>query len=183
MNDQVNPSGRRMRVFDAEGTPLGADMMVPHGLDDPSNAGFADAADAGMQYGHRIRCLHRSDGPDGISLCRMWLKQGFTTPRHRHDVDCLYYVLGGSVRAGNVELHEGEGLFVPAGTVYFLEAGTRGLEVLEFRSGSAFNVEYLRNTPGHWSKVIGAISGNVTVWQEQAEPAFCAPHGEETVDE
>jgi len=41
----------------------------------------------------------------------------------------------------------------------------------------------LRNTPGHWSKVIGAISGNVTVWQEQAEPAFCAPHGEETVDE
>ena len=167
MNDQAKISRDGMRVFDAEGTQLEPDMMVPRGLDDPANAGFAEAAAAGMHFGHDIRCLFRSRDPNGFSLCRMKLKQGFTTPRHRHNVDCLYYVLAGSVRAGNAILNEGAGLFVPAGTIYFLEAGPEGLDVLEFRGGVAFDVEYVRNDMGHWGKVVGAVMDNVTVWQAQ----------------
>jgi hypothetical protein len=42
-----------------------------------------------------------------MSLCWAWFKSGYVLPRHSHNADCLYYVLGGSLRLGSVWLKAG----------------------------------------------------------------------------
>ncbi len=164
----------RMQLFRAGGTPLEPDMMAPEGLDGSVLAGFARAEEAGMHEGHRLRCLYRSPLPDGPSLCHMWLKSGFVTPRHKHDTNCIYYVLAGKLKLGNASAGPGEGVFVPEATVYSIEAGPQGLEVLEFRTDTAFNVFYTGNDEANWDRIVDAVSGNVMDWADQSPPSELA---------
>ena len=178
MSDEVKSGKPRMQLFKAEGTPLGPDMMRPEGLEGSVLAGFARAEEAGMHDGHRLRCLYRSPLPNGPSLCHMWLKSGFVTPRHKHDTNCIYYVLAGQLKLGNATAGPGEGLFVPEGTVYSIEAGPEGLEVLEFRTDTAFNVLYTGNDEANWDRIVGAVAGNAAGWAGQQPPSMVAPEPE-----
>jgi len=160
----------RMKIFRAQGEPLAEDMMHPEALDAEGAAAYAQAAEAGMHQGHEIRCLYRSPMPDGPSLCRMWLKSGFVTPRHRHDTNCMYYVLAGELRLGNAVMAPGEGVYVPQGTVYSIEAGPEGLDLLEFRTDTRFNVEYTGNDDAFWGHFLGAVAANAAEWPDQPRP-------------
>jgi hypothetical protein len=171
MPDEAKPVKPRMQLFHADGAPLDSEMMYPEGLEGSVLAGFARAEEAGMHDGHRLRCLYRSPLPDGPSLCHMWLKSGFITPRHKHDTNCIYYVLAGELKLGNASAGPGEGVFVPEGTVYSIEAGPQGLEVLEFRTDTKFNVFYTGNDEANWDRIVGAVAGNVADWASQPPPS------------
>lgn len=175
MPQDAKPAKPRMQLFRAEGTPLEPDMMYPEGLEGSVMAGFARAEEAGMHEGHRLRCLYRSPLPDGPSLCHMWLKSGFITPRHKHDTNCIYYVLAGELKLGNASAGKGEGVFVPEGTIYSIEAGPLGLEVLEFRTDTKFNVFYTGNDEANWDRIVDAVSGNVVDWAGQPPPSEREP--------
>lgn len=168
---EKRPVRARMKIFRAAGEPLPEDMMHPEALHGADADAFAKAEAAGIHEGHDIRCLYRSPLPDGPSLCRMWLKSGFITPRHRHDTNCLYFVLAGELRLGNAVLGPGDGAYVPQGTVYSVEAGPEGLDLLEFRTDTVFNVEYTSNNDNFWERVIGATMANAAQWPEQTRPA------------
>ncbi len=162
----------RMQIFRGDGgTPLAEDMMHPEGLVPSVQQGFARAAEAGMHEGHRLVCLYRSPLPNGPSLCRMWLKSGFITPRHKHDTNCIYHVLAGEAHLGNAVLKPGDGVFVPEGTIYEIKAGPEGLEVLEFRTDTAFNVFYTGNDDANWDRVVGAVADNAQGWADQPPPS------------
>lgn len=171
MQDKTKGAKPRMQLFRAEGAPLTPDMMRAEGLEGPVLSGFARAEEAGMHQGHRVICLYRSPLPDGPSLCHMWLKSGFITPRHKHDTNCIYYVLAGEMRLGNASAGPGDGLFVPEGTVYSIEAGPEGLEVLEFRTDTAFNVFYTGNDEANWDRIAGAVAANADSWANQPPPS------------
>ena len=175
MTDTTAGKQPRMQIFRGDGgTPLTADMMAPDGLVDSVVAGFERAGDAGMHEGHRLVCLYRSPLPDGPSLCRMWLKSGFITPRHKHDTNCIYHVLAGEAHLGNAVLKSGDGVFVPKGTIYEIKAGPQGLEVLEFRTDTAFNVFYTGNDAANWDRVVGAVAANAPTWADQPPPSQLA---------
>lgn len=162
---------RPIRIFQGEGKPLADDMMYPVAMVESVVAGFKPAIDAGLDNGHKLRCLLRSEGPDGSSLCRAWLKSGFVTPRHSHDSDCTYFVLAGTLIMGATIIGPGGGVFVPANSVYFLEAGPSGVEVLEFRPLSRFNVSYRGNSSSHWTRFKEAVVENVAKWRTQRPPS------------
>ena len=166
------PARPRMQIFRSEGVPLADDMMRPEPMTPADTAAFEAAAQSGMHHGHQLVCLYRSPLPDGPSLCRMWLKGGFVTPRHRHDTNCIYYVLAGELRLGNAVLAPNEGVFVPQGTVYSIEAGSAGLDVLEFRTDTVFNVEYTGNDAGFWQHVSQAMTSNSPGWPDQPRPGW-----------
>jgi quercetin dioxygenase-like cupin family protein len=91
---------------------------------------------AGLSTGFQTKVvLRQSDAEGGFSLLTFWAKPGFPLPRHSHSVDCLYYVLSGSVLMGSQMLRTGDGFFVPAHAPYQYSAGADGAEVLEIRHG------------------------------------------------
>lgn len=90
--------------------------------------------------GARLTVLFRGDGPDGFSLVHVWFKPDYALPRHTHDVDCLYYVISGSAHLGSQSLGPGDGFFIPAGSPYAYSAGQEGVEVLEFRQATSFDI-------------------------------------------
>ena len=69
----------------------------------PAAAGdaFQRMHEAGVDDGHQTRLLFAAGG---ISLVYVWFKSGYPLPRHTHDSDCLYYVIGGSLKLGTEEL-------------------------------------------------------------------------------
>jgi len=61
-----------------------------------------------------------------FTLTQSYLKKGALVPRHAHEGEQMIYVLQGALRAelpsGEVTVHEGEVLQVPAGTPHQAEA-------------------------------------------------------------
>src|SRR3974377_2313112 len=55
--------------------------------------GAQRAAEVGVNEGQELRTLF---AVPGFSLTYVWFKSGFPLPRHSHNVDCLYYIVGGS---------------------------------------------------------------------------------------
>jgi quercetin dioxygenase-like cupin family protein len=88
----------------------------------------------------------------GMSLIRLWYAPHYALPRHSHDVDCLYYVQAGEAHLGNQILTAGDGFFVPAGAPYAYTAGPEGVEVLEFRATSKFDIR-VTESPARWAQL------------------------------
>lgn len=107
-------------------------------------AGMMQVIDAGMDKGHFTRVLF-SQG--GMSLAYAWFKSGFPLPRHSHNSDCLYYIVGGSLRLGTEELTVGDGFFVGSDVPYTYTPGDQGVEVLEFRTTERFDIRTLAANP------------------------------------
>jgi hypothetical protein len=106
-----------------------------------------------------------------MSLCWAWFKSGYVLPRHSHNADCLYYVLGGSLRLGSVWLKAGDGFFVPSDHGYTYDVGPEGVEVLEFRSApEGFNFVFKGNDEAHWDKIAKAHFDNKDAWVDEKAP-------------
>jgi quercetin dioxygenase-like cupin family protein len=141
--------------------PLGNDMMSPPRID-PAIPRELDLSP--IAAGTRTDVLFRGDGEEGFSLVRARFKTGYRLPRHSHDADCLYYVVSGSAILGNQVLEAGDGFFVPAGAPYAYAAGPDGVEVLEFRASTSFDIDVRDQTVDRWKPIVDAAVANQERW-------------------
>lgn len=124
--------------------------------------GHVDAYNDGAE----LRVLYGRPGDAGSpSLVHVWFKPNYPLPRHTHDVDCLYYVVSGSLTMGKQELCPGDGFFVPADAPYQYTAGPEGVEVLEFRNERAFDIKVTEDDPARWDAMIRTVDEQREGWQ------------------
>ncbi len=173
MAEKGSGQRRRMRVFfSRDAAELTPEMMPREGIDDSVLAGFARLAEANVTegVGERARVLFREPGDEGMSLVHVWFKSGYVLPFHSHSVDCLYYVIGGELRLGSHTLKKGDGFFIPAGQGYGYEAGPAGVEVLEFRNATKFNLVFGVNDQRRWQRIADTYSERAGTWAEETVP-------------
>jgi hypothetical protein len=91
-------------------------------------------------------------------------------PPHSHNGDCLYYVVGGELRIGARTLRKGDGMFIPADSAYTYQAGEGGVEVLEFRNATHFNIALKGNESGRWYHVAAAFRERALEWETETVP-------------
>ena len=153
-------------IFRREAAPL--HQAGPQGgLTEASRAGLAGLVEAGMAEGAESRVLF--DEP-GFSLMYVWFKSGFPLYRHSHGPDCLYQVIGGSVRLGEQLLRKGDGFFVPGGTAYSFEVGPDGVEILEFRHEHVRDTVVQGNSPAFWDNAIKTVEARRKQWRSETRP-------------
>lgn len=145
-----------------------AGLMSPPELTTVQMEGAIALDQAGYAAGHCIKLLF--SGP-GMSLAHVWFKSGFPLPRHSHDIDCLYYILAGTIQLGTKELGPGDGFFVGADVPYTYTPGSQGVELLEFRASSAFGIRLLANNPAYWAKAAEAVRLNRDTWKSEQPPS------------
>jgi hypothetical protein len=136
-------------------------------LSPPLRDAYSKAMEAGMGEGQTVKLLFSAPG---FSLSYAWFKSGFPLPRHRHDADCLYYIIAGSLVLGAETLGPGDGFFVPSDMAYSYTPGPEGVEVLEFRHAEHFNIEFLAGNPAFWAKALETLRGQRDSWQHQPRP-------------
>jgi len=140
-------------------------MSMPT-MDPPAPGQILEWATSG---GHDVRVLFQRGGSDAMSL--VWSRFGpdYPLPRHSHSADCLYYVVSGEAIMGNRRIGPGAGFFVPAGAPYAYTAGPEGIEILEFRSASSFDMQITENLP-RWDRIVEAVRAHKTEWAPGASP-------------
>jgi quercetin dioxygenase-like cupin family protein len=150
--------------------PAGAPDLMDTGVmsmpvaDPPADDQFMGWALSG---GHMTKVLFRQGGDDGMSLVWSWFAPGFPLPRHSHSADCLYYVVSGEAHLGNRTVGAGGGFFVPADAPYAYTAGPEGIQILEFRGVSTFDMQITERLP-RWDKILETVHDKQESWQEAA---------------
>ena len=173
LNSTVAPPTKagRMEIFSGGGVALTPETMPFEGVDESVMAGFAKlmANGAVEGAGEIVRCLYR-ESQGRFSVCYGWFKSGAVLPRHSHNADCVYYVLGGELKLGAKVLRKGDGFFVPADHGYTYEAGPEGVEVLEFRNSADFHIRFKGNDDAHWERMAKAYRENAASWANETMP-------------
>ena len=131
-------------------------------------AGIGIALEAGFADGNIVKTLFSRPG---FSLTHAWFKSGFPLPLHTHNVDCLYYVVAGSLQLGTDKLGPGDGFFVAAGKAYRYTPGPDGAEVLEFRTEQDFDINFLAKTLPAWEKISKVIADRRPAWASEPPPS------------
>jgi hypothetical protein len=162
------PKSEKLTLFDfAEAPDLGdTDMMSIPVLTDP-DVGLETVSQWAMSRGHVVKVLYRGEGDDGMSLVWSWFGPGYTLPRHSHSADCLYYVVKGEAHLGNRVVTAGSGFFVPADAPYAYTAGPDGIEILEFRHATSFDM-IISEKLARFEKIVEAVRANDDAWAEGA---------------
>jgi hypothetical protein len=158
----------RLRLFDVDdAVPLGeSDMMSMPTLTDPS-VGPEPFMEWAGSAGHVVKVLYRGEGDDGMSLVWSWFGPNYSLPRHSHSADCLYYVVRGEARLGNRVVGAGSGFFVPADASYAYSAGPEGIEILEFRQATMFDMVISEKAP-LWQAIIDGVREHGEAWAQEA---------------
>lgn len=172
MTEQIDTAtSPKFRIFrGSDGRPC--DLMT-YGDGPPASGSSelgikAPASDApALDEGHDLRVLF--DTP-GMSLVRAWFKSEFPLPRHTHDVDCVYYITGGSLRMAEKVLRAGDGFFVGANVPYTYTPGPEGVEILEFRSSNAFNIKVMGDMAKVGEKSLVKIASQQDAWSTELAP-------------
>jgi len=171
---QSSPA-KRMRIFRASEATDIQDHMPVVGVDDHVQTGLRLLAEATGSYpvesGTKAVVLFCEPGDHGISLVYLWFKSGYVLPRHSHDVDCLYYVLGGELQMGTQTVRKGDGVFIPANAAYTYEAGPNGVEVLEFRNATRFQFRFQGNDDAHWKRIADVLKASCAKWEHEPPPS------------
>jgi hypothetical protein len=160
----------RFAIFRAKDAIGAADMtcMTYEPVSPMVAAATQKALAAGANAGSELKLLFAIPG---FSLAYVWFKSDFPLPRHCHNVDCLYYILGGSLNVGQEELGAGDGFFVGRDVPYTYKAGSAGVEVLEFRAADVFNIKLLANNPAFWDMAIETVRSRQSEWEHEPRPA------------
>lgn len=164
---------RRMSVFYAkDAEDLGPEMMPRVGMDESVLSALAKLAEAGVAEGagEKNLVLFSEPGDEGMSLVYVWFKSGYVLPFHSHNTDCLYYVIGGELRMGSHVLRKGDGMFIPGDHGYGYEAGPEGVEILEFRNATRFNLLFRPNPEGRWDDIARTYRDRAAIWSEETVP-------------
>ena len=164
-------NARGFSIFRASDAPLLEDVhpMKYAGITPIIQAGMTRLLDAGVEDGSELRVLVEVPG---FSLTHVWFKSAFPLPRHSHEADCLYYVVGGTLRLGTETLHAGDGFFVPANAPYTYTPGADGVELLEIRHGSCSDIKVLAGSAIFWEKAANIASANRGKWQSEERPSL-----------
>jgi quercetin dioxygenase-like cupin family protein len=148
--------------------------MPSIGIDAGVEAGLGKLVEAVGTYpltsGTKAVLLFKEPGDRGMSLGYAWFKSGYVLPRHSHNADCLYYVLGGELHMGSQTLRKGDGVFIPADAGYTYEAGPNGVEVLEFRNATQFHLMFQGNDEAHWDRIASVLKNNCPKWEGEPPP-------------
>ena len=170
MSSAAAPRTARMRIFRAaDAYEVDETIMPIKGLDQSVLAGFQRIEGHGIENGHQVRCLFQ-EAAARMSLVHIWYKSGFVLPQHRHNADCIYYIIAGEIRAGGAVIGQGDGLFIPKGHDYTYTAGPDGVELLEFRNAATFNIVFNGKDSNQWTRIITAVDSNVDAWKSQTKP-------------
>ena len=119
-----------------------------------------------LSGGHIVNVLYQ-DGDDGMSLVWSWFGPGYVLPRHSHSADCLYYVISGEAHLGNRTVEAGSGFFVPADAPYAYSAGPDGIQILEFRGVSSFDMR-ITESPDGWQRIVETVRERSHDWKAAA---------------
>jgi quercetin dioxygenase-like cupin family protein len=173
MTDNPDHTRRRMQFFyQKDSRELEPERMPREGIDESVLAGLARLAEANVTegVGERNRVLFSEAGDSGMSLVHVWFKSGYVLPFHSHNVDCLYYIISGELRLGSRVLRKGDGVFVPADHGYGYEAGPAGVEVLEFRNATRFNLVFGGNDEARWDRIASTYQDRAKIWAAETIP-------------
>jgi quercetin dioxygenase-like cupin family protein len=156
-----------LTLFDFDdAVPLGeAGMMSMPTMTEPAPEQMADWVTAG---GQDVRVLFRQAGDDGCSLVWAWFGPHYILPRHSHSADCLYYVVKGEAHLGNRVVKAGSGFFVPADAPYAYQAGPEGIEILEFRGATSFDMKISESLP-RWERILEGAREHSETWAAAAD--------------
>jgi hypothetical protein len=138
-------------------------MMSMPTMDPPAPDELVEWATASGQV---VKVLFGDPERGGMSLVWSWFAPHFPLPRHSHSADCLYYVQKGELHMGRQVVREGEGFFVPDGAPYAYTAGPEGVEILEFRAVSSFDMQITESLP-RWAKMVDISRDNRDAWAEE----------------
>jgi hypothetical protein len=138
-------------------------MMSMPTMDPPANDELMEWA---LASGQVVKVLYGDPDKGGMSLVWSWFAPDFPLPRHSHSADCLYFVHRGELRMGNQVVREGEGFFVPDGAPYAYTAGPEGVEILEFRAVSQFDMQ-ITESLSRWSKMVEIARDHREAWAEE----------------
>jgi quercetin dioxygenase-like cupin family protein len=163
---------RTALFFASEARALGPETMSTTVPGEALRPVLAQLAEAGVRpgIGEQNLVLFSEPGETGLSLVYVWFKSHYLLPPHSHNCDCLYYVLQGELHIGSRVLHKGDGLFVPAGHVYSYEAGPDGVEVLEFRNATRFDITLSERSPERWERILGIFRERAPLWRQETTP-------------
>jgi hypothetical protein len=117
-----------------------------------------------LSSGHVVKTLFEQSGENGMSLIWSWFGPGYSLPRHSHSADCLYYVLKGEIKLGRRSIAAGGGFFVPNDAPYAYSAGDEGVEVLEFRGVSSFDMK-ISESVARWDQIVSIVRENNETWK------------------
>jgi quercetin dioxygenase-like cupin family protein len=117
--------------------------------------------------GYVVKVLFGDPDAGGMSLVWSWFAPHYVLPRHSHSADCMYYVTKGELHLGNQVVGAGEGFFVPANAPYAYAAGPDGVEILEFRSTSSFDMR-ISESLGRWSQIVDGVRAHRDEWAAEA---------------
>jgi len=131
-------------------------------------AAFEGYNRAHAALGQQVRVLYKGPGPDGFSLGWSRFEAGFRLPRHSHDSDCLYVVTAGELHMGTRVLATGDGFFIKADAPYAYSAGPDGVEVLEFRTATSFDMKIRDTTAEDWKPFRDAVVAFGAQWAKTA---------------
>jgi quercetin dioxygenase-like cupin family protein len=160
---ETKTNSRSMTFFQAEGAiSLDEDgMMSPPVID---TAIYQTYDPRSLAEGQRVTVLFKGEGPDSFSLVHAWFGAGFRLPRHSHSADCLYYVIKGEAHMGSRVLGPGDGVFIKAEAPYTYTAGPEGIEILEFRLSTSFDMKVRDQTVESWKPIMDAAMANHDAW-------------------
>lgn len=165
----------RFQIFRAAEAPtLGETSVLRYeGMTPIIEQGLKARVDAGVRDGSFAKILFNAPG---FSLAYAWHKSAYPLPLHSHDSDCLYLVIGGELRFGKETLGKGDGAFVPGNTPYTFVTGDEGVEFLEFRNATSWNIVFKSNNPASWEKGAEKANEKRDIWVNEAQPVgFIAP--------
>ena len=158
---------RGITFYDHTEAPLLDDtaMMTPPEID---RAVYTTLDLTPLQAGSVVKALFSEDRAGGFSLVHASFGPGYRLPRHSHSADCLYYVVSGEAIMGSRTIRAGDGFFVRAGQPYAYQAGPDGVEVLEFRTETQFDMQVLDQTVERWEPIVAAANENQDRWLADA---------------
>jgi quercetin dioxygenase-like cupin family protein len=167
---QVEKDRSRFAIFrDRDAPSLDETGMMQAKLSEEAKTGSTQLVESGVLDGSVVRQLFRHAGEDGFSLVHVWFKPNYHLPRHSHDADCLYYVLSGEVIMGSQVLAAGDGFYVPLDQSYGYRAGPEGVEVLEFRHSTSFDIR-IDEKPEVFGRILQTVKDNRTKWAADTVP-------------
>ncbi|MDT3440673.1 MULTISPECIES: cupin domain-containing protein [unclassified Pseudofrankia] len=165
--EETTEAGHRRETFRFAEAPLlhETGMMSMPVMTPEAPEQFMEWVSSGGQL---VKVLFGDPEAGGTSLVWSRFGPGYVLPRHSHSADCLYYVTRGELRMGRTVLAEGDGFFQPADRPYTYTAGPAGVEILEFRTSSPFDMQITESLPG-WGRVLEAMRANRDQWAAEAK--------------
>jgi mannose-6-phosphate isomerase-like protein (cupin superfamily) len=167
---EQKPGFQIFRARDAPGLmEAGCMSVVPPGAKELAQ--MAAIGNLGELEGDSVRVLVRIPG---FSLAHVWFKKEFPLPLHSHDVDCLYYIIAGSLKLGTEYLGAEDSFFVPADVPYTYKIGAEGVQLLEIRHETTFT--YVNHAKGaaFWEKAAQTAEANREGWKTARPPVLNA---------